>query len=190
MLKLLAWLVVVLSLVALAAWFWPPTGYGFLAEAGVSLRAEEEPEPVRESKFETVSSYRLGECQLHGLEGCEEFRSDDYRTTTVMVQDGIYVGSGEVIADGVRGGLLRYIAVASVHHDDVRHDAERAAVYCVYGRVADGEVAAAVADLEPGAPVIYTTRLWWGDDGVLMRTYGDDGKPRCVVHFGGEAPQR
>ena len=172
--KLTVWIVVLLALAAAGAWFWPPTGYGLVP----LLRVEGEKTVV--PSFRRVSAYHLAECHAKGLEGCLSLRTDERKDVTVMVEDGLVKSRGELLTEGKSGGLLRYLAVMSEFHDD-----GELAFYCAYGRVDDGLEPDVVAGWDAGSRIVVTTRLWWGEDGAVMRSYDEHGAPACRIHYVG-----
>ena len=112
--KLAVWIVLLLSLalVATGAWFWPPAGYGFVAEFWL-----DEDEQEATPQFRTVSAFSLAQCHANGLEGCLTLRSDGRRDVTVLVKDGLLQSHGELLTEGVSGGVLRYVAVMPEFHE-------------------------------------------------------------------------
>ena len=70
--------------------------------------------------------------------------------------------------------------VVSEFHDDVETP-----FYCVYGRSEAGLTPEYLANLETGARLLLTTRLWWSEDGTVMRSYDEAGAPACRVHYAG-----
>ena len=96
---------------------------------------------------------------------------------TVIVEGVLIHGHGELLAEGVHGGVLRYLSLAA----DSDEGGE-VALYCAYGRVKDGWVPEYLPEMEVGSSVVVTTKLWWPEGGTVIRTYDEDGMPGCQVH--------